>query len=370
MPRSDPQSTEQVPRLRLWLTPSLGGLVHSGLMLLASPPVSFWPAAIVAIWPLVWAGLRPHGRFWRDALMTAAGTLPVWAVTQRWAIDVAGPGYVPMIMILAAFAGAFVAVLGACRRRLPRVPMTLVVPVLWTGIEFFRGEIFFDGYPWGFACHPLIDALWLAAPAAVAGVYGVSLLLALIGGVAADVLWLRPRRVGRAAIGGVVVAAGVLAGNILTPRPDSSAPHIRIAALQTNVPQSNKISWTPAQELKDWERFTALQREFMATAPKPDLIVWPETMLPGVTLEPAALRELEDKGVYFKLQTPQGEKPLEATFFAGEVLALQRESGVPMLVGEEAVIGLNVVDTGKGLRFDRDRRYNSVYLLAEGRIAP
>lgn len=331
-------------------------------MLLAGPTLSWWPLALLAVAPLVRAAARAE-RPWRDGLLAGFGAVPLWATWEWWVRDVSGLGFVPMTGILALFAGAFVALAAVVMRRLPRVPWAVSAGLTWAGLEFFRGTIACDGYAWGFASHPLIDAPWLAAPASIGGVYLVSTLHAMLSGALGRAWSGTGRRWGEVVVvGGLWVCACLGAW---LAQPGTSETAVTVAVVQTNVPQDNKIGWTAEQERRDFVRFVELTRR--AAALQPAFIVWPETMMPGITLERDALDVLMREGIVYRWA--DGEAPADA--FARELAALQQEIGVPLLVGEEARVGQRVVTHADGsLDLPCDARYNSVYLLREGSVSP
>jgi apolipoprotein N-acyltransferase len=346
-----------------WWVPLAGGLAHAACMALAAPPLSAWPFALLSIFPLVWAAHRCAPRPLRALLLSTLGIVPLWAFWQAWVLDVSELGYAPFCAAVALFTGAFLGLLALVRRRLPRVPFALAVPVLWTGLEFVRGELAFEGYAWGFAAHPLIDAPALAQPAALGGFYLVSLLLAAGTGAAADLSLARPRRP-RWALGSAGVMVLVLvSAQVLSPA-ERSGRTVLVAAVQTNVPQSNKMGWTLPDERRDLERFAELTRQ--AAADRPALIAWPETMVPGMTLEADAIALLGE--VVFRVE---GAEPIPADTFARQLLDLQRELDIPMLVGEDARVGMRLerLPSG-GLAFPFDRRHNSAYLITAGAVSP
>ena len=47
--------------------------------------------------------------------------------------------------------------------------MTVVVPVVWVGVECLRGELVLDGYPWFLLAHPVVA--W-PAPAQSGDLFG------------------------------------------------------------------------------------------------------------------------------------------------------------------------------------------------------
>lgn len=168
---------------------------------------------------------------------------------------------------------------------------------------------------------------------------------------------------------------------------------MRVALLQTNVPQSNKTYGTIRDDWEEWQRAEKLIAKAMGMdgpergegagapgsgekrGPVPDVIIWPETMMPGPTLEPASLRLLAEERIFFNME----KSPLDgedvpakvwATAFADRLLDVSEVIGVPMLVGAEALEGLTLEKAeGGGIRQDYERRFNSVYLVDHGRIA-
>ncbi len=342
-----------------FLVPFLAGLAHALLLGAAFAPVGIWPAALVSPLPLIWAVTRCGRSPARLAAFVGLGMLPLHLYEYHWVFDVAALGYVPLAVIICGLCSLFIWAAARIRRRFPNLPLTWLVPILWTGVEVFRGEVFFTGYPWLLLGHPLIDAPWLAQPAGVVGAYGVSFLCALGTGIIADWLWNnRPC----AALAGAAVLAVVYAGSWALRPKFGAAPTIRIAVVQTNIPQDNKNEWTSQQRFDDFLRFEELTRR--AAAGKPDLIVWPETMFPGSALDPAAVAE--QRAAVANL----GAEPA-ITLFNDRLCALQAELKVPLMVGAIGVDKLRITRDTHGTRHAAyDSLYNSVFLLRDGAVQP
>jgi apolipoprotein N-acyltransferase len=347
----------------------LAGLMHAALMMLAAPPLNVWPAVFVALLPLCWLVTRPYTRPWRDALLVSLGVLPMWGVWEWWTAEVTGVGYVPFICLQASYAGLFLLVSRRLNRKWPRAPLSLLLPAVWTAIELFRGEIVLDGYAWGLLAHPLIAVTALAAPAALLGTYFVSFLAAAVNGAIAQAVLLRQRRPALIVLACCAVAWTV--GAVALPRIDPAAPQLRTAIVQTNVPQSNKTGRGPDQELEAWKDLQTLT--FAAdTDPtsKPDVIIWPETMVPGPTIEPEAIAVLRDNDIYFPSQESP-ERKIFAWVFADSLNQLQKDVNVPMVVGAIASVGLHLKkDEQRRVRLDARETYNSVYLINGGKVQP
>ncbi len=350
-----------------------GGLLYGLLMGLALPPFGFWALVLAAPAPLAWAALRVGGAPWRRGLWAAAGTLPFWGFTLRWVWAVTDLGLAPFCVLQASWAGLFVWLLARADeagRRLPalaRLGPALIAPVLWTGVEYVRGEILFDGYAWALLGHPLIEAPALARAGAYLGVYFVSFLACVPAGAMGE----RFARTGSRTRG---LTALALAGAawalpaLLPAHQPAAASSLRVAVVQTNVPQDNKIAWEIEQELRDFDHFVALTRRAAGATPRPDLIIWPETMLPGPTLEPESLGILRSQGVYETAGEPPNAQKVPLAAFADGLLDLQKILGVPMLVGEETWTGLSVERTPSGhVSVEYAHRFNSVYLVRDGR---
>ena len=184
-----------------------------------------------------------------------------------------------------------------------------------------------------------------------------SVLPAAVGGLLADVVMRRPRT-GRIALGVGALAAGWLAFGLATMTPPGSGrPGPVVLAIQTNLPQSNKVAWTPTQQWEDAVGFArdtvAAFEEASRTHDRIDLVAWPETMLPGVGLEPATTNAFEQAGWW------PGNR------FVDLATELQQMLGVPLLLGSSAMDGVAFEGQGAEAAIEWDRRFNSVYLLDE-----
>lgn len=356
-------------RILGFCVPLLAGLVHSALMLAAAPPLNLWPLVFVAVLPLAWLVHRPYAHPWRDALMVFVGVLPMWGVWEWWTSEVSGLGYVPFICVQALWTGVFLLIARRLHRRFG-LPLAVVIPLVWTAVEYFRGELFMDGYAWGFLAHPLIAVTALASPAALLGTYFVSFLLALVSGSLAD--WLFAKRRAPAAFGLGIAAAAWALSTLTLPGIDAAAPRITAAIVQTNVKQSNKVAGSLEDELAEWKDFQNWTRDAAAGGAdghKPDFILWPETMVPGLTIEPSAIAELRRKAVFFRSE--ETDRKIDAWTFADSLNQLESEVGVPMLVGAIASVGFTATDDSHGgIRFGQRQRFNSVYLINDGRVQP
>lgn len=325
---------------------ALLGLTHALLLILAFPPVFLPLVALLIPLPALLA-TRIEDKPKRAALVFGLATAPAWVFFHRWLIDVTLAGYPFLVLILCLYATLFVLV---ARRAARVMPWWIAAPLAWTAVEFFRGQIAFDGYPWYLTAQPLAAHKGIGLFQYV-GVYGAGLFIAAA---TACAITGPLRRLP------YFVVAG-LAAWFFAPMVASDAPEYSIAIVQTNVPQDNKTSWSVEQRRADFDRFVELTR--LAADSEPDLIAWPETMFPGLALDAESLSALRAADLAYADGMP-------VTVFADKLLALQREINIPMLVGAIAYDDLRIERTPEGVAFTPSAEYNSAILIVDGQPHP
>jgi apolipoprotein N-acyltransferase len=141
----------------------------------------------------------------------------------------------------------------------------------------------------------------------------------------------------------------------------------RVAIVQTNVPQSVRGQWDPAQRWADWLRMRELT--LTAAVGGPDVIVWPETMFPGTAFDLPSVRAEQAAQLVWRLPGPDGrDVQIPAWAIRSELMTVQRELGVPMIVGAASFEQMRIVEDDKGLRYDWASRQNSAFLVNGGRV--
>ncbi len=180
--------------------------------------------------------------------------------------------------LFVAFLALFPAAVGALWARLaPRLPFAVaclaLFPALWTLAEWLRGMIF-TGFPWLLLGYAHSDTP-LAGYIPLLGVYGVSLLAALLAGALAWA-WHRRRRPVLIAAGVLLVAVnGLGLGLERLPWSHPAGPPLAVALIQGNVAQD--IKWLPEQRAPTLRRYLELTRAHWDA----DIVVWPETAIPA-----------------------------------------------------------------------------------------
>lgn len=335
------------------------GLLHGLMLALAFPPIGLYGFVFVAPLPLVWVCYACRARPLVASFWVGVGMLPWWGLAHIWIASVTSFGFVPLAIALSAYTMAAVWISARVLRSWPA--LVGLWPVLWVGVEFLRGVVLFDGYPWYLLAHPLADATVIVWPAAIAGTFAVSLLAAAPA--TALVAWRSGHR--RQAL--LLACAALLwsaFGLIVDPWPSASET-IRVGIVQTNVAQDRKIAWSAEQRYNDWLRMQDLIVRVARDAP--DVIVLPEAMAPGMTLDPPSLRTEIEADLFWARTAPDGVRErISATMITEEMLILQRMVGVPILIGAAAYDNLRIVEANVGFNYESDARYNSAFVIDAG----
>lgn len=155
--------------------------LSSVLLWLAFPPIGIWPLAWIGIGPLVWLvlvdelpGERPWWQlYWAGFIYWLVAyhfiRIPHWLLNFAW---LALAGYFAIYTPL---------LIKVCRTLVHqlRVPAVMVVPIVWTGIEWMRSN-FFTGMGMGLLSHSQYRQTVLIQLADISGAYIVSFLMATV----------------------------------------------------------------------------------------------------------------------------------------------------------------------------------------------
>lgn len=329
---------------------------------LSETMVSGWPLAFA--WPALLAAAAwtaPGAR-----VLAACVAVPYFAAFlahQWWMSEVTALGMPVLVCYLTGWTvvlALLVRGLGGFRGA-GRWPMAVALPVALVSVEFLRGDLVCTGYAWFFAAHPLVEWPALAQTASLGGGWLLTGVAAAVGGAVIDLALGRGRRrVASPAVVGALFCALLVFGSMRLDRLDRAAPdgELRLLVVQTNLPMSNKIAWSPEAQVRDFLDFARLTLrgadDVRRAGADIDAAVWPETMVPGFGLEPESIRTLVEGGY------SPGDR------FAEALRELAERLGAPLLVGSPAYLGLRA----EGQRWRWDRQFNSAYLVdRDGPIA-
>lgn len=193
-----------------------------------------------------------------------------------------------LVSYLAIYPGIFAVLVGVAVRRFG-IAGVWIAPAAWVGTEWARATVG-GGFPWALLGTSQATVLPVAQFASVAGVYGLSALVALVSTAAAVVALTRRRghRMAAAAAGAVLVLIAV-GGVLRLARSDLTRQGsvLRVGLLQGNVEQDMK--WDPAFRASILERYLDLSRQAIGAGA--GLVVWPEAATPFFFDIDAALAE-------------------------------------------------------------------------------
>ena len=244
-------------------------------MALAMPGLGLAPLAFVALVPLFFA-LEGSGGFLAGFLSIAA----LFAVDLRWLLTLTrfspwiAPAYVLVVAYLALFGGVFGLLTGRVRRggRFD-ADLLLVAPALFTLLEILRAQ-----GPLGLGFSSLYSTLYRFPPliqlAALAGPWAITAAIVAVN--TAVYLALRRRRRYAAVAIGLI---GLLALLSALPIPKRGTS-LKVGIVASDVPQEVKMEGEGPEELL--AHYLSAGRE--AAAEGPDLIVFPESILPEYLL--------------------------------------------------------------------------------------
>lgn len=262
-----------------WWVALLAGYLHGATFYLLSVP---W----------IYTVMREHGGL---AAVPAAGVLAL------------------MVLVLATFPALFC--LGVARLSRRSLPLALTVaPLLWVALEFARAHMPHIGFPWNLLGYAATRHLGIAQAAAVAGVWGVSLLVAAYNALLA---WLLLERTRRAWLIWLVVTGAVVPAAVVGHRFVPAVIPQRVAHLvQPNLPQ-HPTGPGPSVERHAADLDDLVELSVAAAARTPGPVIWPEV--------PIALfvedRRFAERAAVITRATGQ-------PFLAG-VIGWDREPGAP-----------------------------------------
>jgi apolipoprotein N-acyltransferase len=166
--------------------------------------------------------------------------------------------------------------------------LAFLLAAAWVMQEFLRSVVL-TGWGWNTLGHALHAQLALIQIAEFTGVAGLSFLVAftnviLLATVRRFILEtqvrpMKPHFDLTLTMAGIVGVMGFGLHSLKNPRETKT---LSVALVQPNIPREEKF--TVEFESKIFDQFTRLSRPALDSAPRPDLLVWPESAMPDVVL--------------------------------------------------------------------------------------
>jgi apolipoprotein N-acyltransferase len=282
-------------------------LISAAMLTVIQPPVGWSSLAWVSLVPFILA-CSPKFKARHLAIASYVISLCYWLGNLYWIYPVTPLGWLAFCMYTALLWPIAALCLRYCR--IKKIPLFLAAPVLFVGAERLQG-LFLGGFFWRFLAHSQYANITLIQIADIFGAAGVSFLIAMVNGLAAELiitvrlktqdsrlktqdprLMLSVNR-GIAIVLKTALVCGAVVGAVFYGRwrISQSDKFIEagplVASLQSNVPQSVKRSHQTSDVIFN-ELLESSKAGMEAGA---ELVVWPETMVHAI-LEPSVLRLL------------------------------------------------------------------------------
>ena len=166
--------------------------------------------------------------------------------------------------------------------------LALLLAAAWTTLEWLRGWVF-SGFGWNGLGVALHDNWPLIQIAELTGVTGLSFLIAFVNVIILTTAYrlvveartrvMRPHFDFTFTMAAIV---GVLVFGFRATQVPSAAKPLRVTAVQSNVPQNQKFD--PQFTRRIFDQFRRLSEIALRSNPPPELLVWPESSMPGPVL--------------------------------------------------------------------------------------
>lgn len=268
-------------------------------------------------------------------------------------------GWLLLAAYLALYFPAFLLLARIWHRRW-KMPLLLAIPITWVALEYVRMHLM-TGMGWLLLAHSIYQWTWVIQIADFAGVFGVSLVIALVNALFTELLTTplyvradanippspRHRKVEHLAMVGnpvirwrvkftLGVLIAVLTYGSFRGWQTETTPGPRVVLIQTSIPQSLK-NQDPQETFKEVLDLTADVRDLDA-----DLFIWPETSYPFLyghvdpqlsDLEVDRLRIADEKSD--REPSEESGKKLRESLLEGQrhLTNLTDQLGSPLLVG-------------------------------------
>ena len=268
---------------RLTRKETLLSLLSGILASFAMPGFGAFPLVFFSLVPLFLV-LDEHGGFWPGFIFGLA----FFAIDLRWIVTLARfhPIVIVGYVLLAIYFAIGCGILGAALawRRCSRMSAWLVLaPALFVLAEYLRTL-----GPLGMGFSTLYGALyrapWLIQSASIFGSWFISGAIAAVNGSLYLLLRERNLRFAFLAVG----LLALLAAFAFLPQPTQGIDSMKVAVVSSKVQQEVKLDGRNLNELLT--RYMQLANEALDTGP--DLIVFPESILPAYILQNKSLKNL------------------------------------------------------------------------------
>lgn len=282
-------------------------ILSGGLTALSLPGFELDFLAWICLVPLLFA--LEGGNWKRDFPLSFLGglvffgTFLSWIFTLReWAGLFILPAYLLLIAYLSLYWGAFGLLYSFFKKRFSPITLTFAVPALWVLLEFARSLGKF-GFTWGDLSYSLYRRTVLTQISSITGIWGVSFAIVLVNHLIFRGIKCREWK---PLLGAMLTVILLLSFGTVVEMGDrlSEGKELRIAVVQPNIPQRRKTDSRNLEFLLD--KYAGMLGDIKVN--EVDLVILPESILPGYVLRQEDLRETfaefaRENGVYLLFGT-------------------------------------------------------------------
>lgn len=220
---------------------------------------------------MVWAVRGARAR--RGALLGLVFGLVYFGVLMSWLLPITGLGWFVLVAGQAAFMALLFAFTAPAWREESPVRSALAFGAAWAAMEWLRGVWPLGGFTWGGLGYTQHDNPLLLPLASVAGVWGISVVVASVNALLLAAV-VRPQRELRTSVRAVAMATLLATASVMIPIAAPDGPKVDVAVVQGSVPKFVAVGSRLIEDRVVAENH-ARQHLRLAGDP-PDLVVWPE----------------------------------------------------------------------------------------------
>ena len=174
-------------------------------------------------------------------------------------------------------------------KKFKNLPLSLIAPLLWVSGEYVRSFLM-TGFPWLFIGHTQYKYLSIIQIADITGVYGISFLIILINAAITDlIVFIKSGQKYKqmsffllTAVYPIAMVSIVMFYGILCLKNNNYKEGPNVSVVQGNIHQSVKNDPNEIQQVKNLQNYLKLSELLVQEDEKVELVVWPETMAPGL----------------------------------------------------------------------------------------
>jgi len=298
------------------ITQSLPALLSGILLSLSFPKINFSLAAYIAFIPLFFA-LRDESERRKAFFLSFVCGIVFFGITIFWLKNVSIPGYIILTTVLSIFFGIF----GICFLYIKEYPLwrLFLLPACWVVLEYMRSTLF-TGFGWALLGHSQYLNIPIIQIADITGAYGISFAIMLVNLSLYSLLDKDKKALPALLICLFMLTAMLGYGYFRLSESSKRTDVLNISVIQGNIPQEKK--WDSAYKEEILDIYTALTKG--AAVGETDLIIWPETSLPGYIQEMDLLDRVlslaKDVDAYILIGAPSVGGPKREDIFNSAIL--------------------------------------------------